>query len=175
MKLSLKPVFIAWSTLLAQLPLHLFLTAWFGGFVGGMFKSFGYKYISMPFNPFIFFGSLMFLCFPLFVIITKKFNYAKTEYRFFDDRLEFEEGFFTINKKVIKYKDVKEITLRRGILQQVNKLGTIYLGTMATGSTNYYNPFSVLGFGNTAASGISIKDVSEPEIEFEKIQKIIES
>lgn len=175
MKLSLRPVFIAWTTLLAHLPLHVFLTLWTGGFVGGIFKTFGERYVSLPFNSYILFGSIMFVGFPLFIFVTKKFNYEKTEYKFFEDRLEFEEGFFTINKKVIKYKDVKELTLRRGILQRVNKLGTIYLGTMVTGSVSYYNPFAALGFGNTAASGISIKDVNDPEVEFEKIQRIIEA
>ena len=27
-------------------------------------------------------------------------NYGRTEYRFYPDRLEFDEGFFTVNRKV---------------------------------------------------------------------------
>jgi hypothetical protein len=41
MKFSLKPVFIGWITLLAQLPLQLFFTLWCGGFFGGLARSFG--------------------------------------------------------------------------------------------------------------------------------------
>ncbi len=140
-----------------------------------MFQAFIGKYNSLPVSPFILIGGLTFILFPLVVFIVKKLNYEKTEYKFFDDRLEFEEGFFTINKKVIKFQDVKEVTLRRGVLQRVNGLGTIYLATLATGASPYSNPFSALGFGNTSASGISVKDVTDPEKEYEKIREIIES
>ena len=109
------------------------------------------------------------------VVISKKFNYQKTEYRFFEDRLEFEEGFFTINKKVIRYKDIKEVTLRRGVLQRANNLGTVYLATMATGAGNAVNPFSALGFSSTSASGISVRDIENPETEFEKIRALVDN
>ena len=49
---------------------------------------------------------LLFFGIPLFFYIVKKPNYERTEYKFFDDRLEFEEGFFSLNKKVIKLRDV---------------------------------------------------------------------
>jgi len=56
-------------------------------------------------------------------------NYARAEYRFFDDHLELEEGFFSVNKKEIRYSDVKEITLHKGFFQRMCGLGTIYLAT----------------------------------------------
>jgi membrane protein YdbS with pleckstrin-like domain len=71
--------------------------------------------------------------------VGKKLNYARTEYRFHEDRLEFEEGFFNINKKVIKYKNVSEVTLHKGLLQRIYGLGTIYLATLATGSGPWNN------------------------------------
>jgi membrane protein YdbS with pleckstrin-like domain len=86
----------------------------------------------------------------------KKLNYSRTEYRFFADRLEFEEGFFSINKKVIKFRDVKEVTLRKGFLQRFYDLGTIYLATLATGSSPNIRPFNALDFGNVSGSGISV-------------------
>ena len=61
---------------------------------------------------------------PAIAYFGKKLNYSRTEYRFFHNRLEFEEGFFSINKKVIKYRDVKEVTLRKGIFQRIYGLGT---------------------------------------------------
>src|SRR5690606_1993976 len=96
---------------------------------------------------------------PLIVYIGKRFNYQRAEYKVFDDRLEFEEGFLTINKKTVRFKDVREVSLRRGILQRAAGLGSIYLATQATGLLNFANPFAVFGFGNTSASGINIRDV----------------
>jgi uncharacterized membrane protein YdbT with pleckstrin-like domain len=107
--------------------------------------------------------------------LVKKLNYAKTEYKFFEDRLEFEEGFFTINKKAIRYKDVKEVTLRKGIFQRIYGLGTIYLATLATGSSSYNNIFSAVGLGNVSASGVGVRDVSDPDQTYEKIKKLVEA
>ena len=122
MKFSLKPVFIGWITLLQQLPLQLFFTVWCGGFFGGMGKSLGILPMESQ-APFVFFGALAFFGVPLVAYIGKKLNYARTEYSFSDDQLDFEEGFFTISKKLIKYKDIKEVTLRKGILQKSTAWG----------------------------------------------------
>jgi membrane protein YdbS with pleckstrin-like domain len=174
MKFSLKPVFIGWITLLTQLPFQLFFTLWCGAFFGGMARSFGIVAADSQ-TPFIVFGALAFFGIPLVVYIGKKLNYTRTEYKFFDDQLEFEEGFFTINKKVMKYKDVKEVTLRKGMLQRIYGLGTIYLATLATGSTTSFNPFYALGFGNVSASGVGVRDVANPDEAYEKIKGLVES
>jgi uncharacterized membrane protein YdbT with pleckstrin-like domain len=55
----------------------------------------------------------------------KKLNYARSEYKFFDDRLEFVEGFFSLSKRVIRLKDIKEVTLRKGLFQRQYGLGSI--------------------------------------------------
>jgi hypothetical protein len=94
MKFSLKPVFIGWITLLVQLPLQLFFTVWCGGFFGGMGKSLGI-FAGDSQAPFIFFGALAFFGVPLVAYIGKKLNYARTEYSFSGDQIDFEEGFFT--------------------------------------------------------------------------------
>ena len=44
---------------------------------------------------FILFGGLALFGLPLVTYIGKKLNYGQTAYNFSDDRLEFEEGFFT--------------------------------------------------------------------------------
>jgi uncharacterized membrane protein YdbT with pleckstrin-like domain len=126
-------------------------------------------------TPFILFGALAFFGIPLAAYIGKKLNYARTEYNFLDDQLEFEEGFFTINKKLIKYKNVKEVTLRKGILQRIYGLGTIYMATLATGSTTSFNPFYALGFGNVSASGVGVRDIPNPDDAYEKIKGMVET
>jgi membrane protein YdbS with pleckstrin-like domain len=174
MKFSLKPVFIGWITLLVQLPFQLFFTVWCAMFFGGLGTNFGILPKNSP-MPFIALGSLAFFGIPLVAYIGKKLNYARTVYNFLEDQLEFEEGFFTINKKLIKYKDVKEVTLRKGMLQRIYGLGTIYMATLATGSTTSFNPFYALGFGNVSASGVGVRDIANPDDAYEKIKALVDS
>jgi len=153
-----RPVFVGWITLLLQLPKQLFLTLWAGGFFGGLTSSLPLLSAD-PGRPS---SSLAaFFGIPAIAYFGKKLNYSRTEYRFFHNRLEFEEGFFSINKKVIKYRDVKEVTLRKGIFQRIYGLGTIYLATLATGSSGTANPFVALSFGNVSASGVYVRDMWE--------------
>lgn len=175
---SVRPVFIGWIALLIQLPLQLFLTVWAALFFGGMSQGmFGRGSVL----PFIVFGAAGFLAAPAVAYLGKKLNYSRTEYRFFDDRLEFEEGFFSINEKVIRYCDVKEVTLHKGFLQRIYGLGTIYLATLATGTspwgsgTGGFNPFNALGFGNVSASGVSVRDVENPDRVFQQIRAAVDA
>jgi len=50
------------------------------------------------------FGGLAFFGIPLVSYFGKKLNYSRTVYAFYPDRLEFEEGFFAINRKVIRFR-----------------------------------------------------------------------
>ncbi len=157
-----------------QLPLQLFFTIWAAGFLGGTTQSF------LPFArqtraSYIFFGALAFFGIPIVAYFGKKLNYSRTEYRFFADRLEFEEGFFSINKKVIDFRNVKEVTLRKGIFQRLYGLGTIYLATLATGSTPRANAFVTLGFGNVSASGINVRDIRQPDEMYERIRAMVDA
>jgi hypothetical protein len=120
-------------------------------------------------------GAIAFFGIPIVADVGKKLNYSRTEYRFYADRLEFDEGFFSINKKVIKFRDVKETTLRKGILQRTYDLGSVYLATLATGSARNSNPFLALGFGNVSASGVIVRDISDPDATFEKIRQLVDA
>ncbi len=171
---SVRPVFIGWITFLIQLPLQLFFTVWAGGFFGGMLQAAG-LFPRGSRVPFIVFGALAFFGIPVVAYLGKKLNYGRTEYRFFTDHLEFEEGFFSINKKVIMFRDIKEVTLRKGVFQRIYGLGTIYLATLATGSTGSFNPFLALGFGNVSASGINVRDIADPDEAFDKIRSLVDA
>ena len=180
MNFSLKPVFIGWITLLVQLPLQLFLTFWaalfFGGITSALFIGFPDDFDASTFftsPPFAFFGALAFFGVPFVAYFGKKMNYARAEYRFFDAHLELEEGFFSVNKKEIRYSDVKEITLHKGFFQRMCGLGTIYLATLATGSSPESNAFSTLGFGNVSASVVGIRDIRDPDREYERIRAVV--
>ncbi|HEY1709422.1 MAG TPA: PH domain-containing protein [Rhizomicrobium sp.] len=171
MNYSLRPVFIGWIVLVTQLPLQLFFTIWCGGFFGGMTS----ELLPHSSLPFLFFGALAFVGFPTVIYVGKKLNYSRTIYKFYDDRLEFEEGFFTLNKKVIRYRDVKEITLHKGLFQRIYGLGSIYLATLATGSSRSNNLFAALGFGNVSSSGVTVRDVANPDEAYDKIRRLADA
>lgn len=180
MTFSIKPVFVGWAILLAQLPLQLFLTLWSALFLGGL-ASVALSWFAdgledgpnFTFVTFAQFGLLAFIIIPAVFYFGRKLNYARTEYRFFEDRLEYEEGFLAINKKVIRYTDVKEVSLRMGVLQRMCGLGSIYLATIATGGPTTTNPFSALNLSSSSASGIVIRDIANPEREYERIRNLV--
>jgi membrane protein YdbS with pleckstrin-like domain len=169
---SLRPVFIGWIAFLVQLPFQLFFTVWSGGFFGGMLGSLAGMHGRAPF---VFFGALGFIAVPIVAYFGKKLNCARTEYNLFSDRLEFEEGFFSINRKVIKFRDVEEITLRKGPLQRIYGLGTVYIATLATGISSSYNPFGAIGFGNVSASGVSVRDIPNPDDAYDRVKKLFDA
>jgi uncharacterized membrane protein YdbT with pleckstrin-like domain len=178
MEFSLKPVFIGWTTLLAQLPLQLFFTVFFAFFFGlpitALLSGGDFEPEDIFMGPaFLLVGTLVFFGVPLLICVGKKLNYERTEYRFHKDHLEFEEGFLAIRKKEIRYADVKEITLRKGVLQRPCGLGTIYLATMATGSSSDSQPFSAINIGSVSSSGISVRDIRDPDAAYEKIRRIV--
>jgi uncharacterized membrane protein YdbT with pleckstrin-like domain len=177
MEFSLKPVFVGWTTLLAQLPLQLFLTVFstffFGLITTAILTEGDFEPADIVMGPGMLFGALAFFGVPLAICLGKKLNYARTEYRFYKDHLEFDEGFLAIRKKEIRYADVKEITLRRGVLQRPYGLGTIYLATMATGSSSDSQPFSAISIGSVSASGVSVRDIRDPEAAYENIRRIV--
>ncbi len=167
-----RPVFVGWIALLVQLPLQLFLTIWAGLFFGGMSTS---VFHDLGNIPFAIFSSLAFFGVPLISYFGKRLNYSRATYTFFEDRLEFEEGYFSRNKKIIRYRDILEVTLRKGVLQRTCNLGTIYLATLATGSGPRANPFYSLGFGNISASGVGVRDIRDPDPAFDKIRTLIDA
>ena len=80
----------------------------------------------------------------------------------------------TIHRKVIKLTELKEVTLRKGILQRLHGLGTIHFITSAIGAPSYTNPFAALGFGNVSASSINVCDISNPDGTDERIRTLVE-
>ena len=173
MRLSFKPTFICLNTLLIQIPLQLFFTLWSGGFLGGLATSTGLfpKGSNLPFELF---GGAAFIGIPLVIYTVKKLSYHQTTYDFYDDRLEFKVGYFTLNKKSVKFKDVKEVTLEVGIFQRFYGLGTIYIATPATGSIWHWSLFSAAGLGTVSAKGIIMRDITNPDEAYLKIKELID-
>ena len=109
------------------------MTVWAGGFCGG-FSSLGLRFISkalhinaLPVSPFIFWGAAAFFGIPLVGYFGKRASYAKAEYRFYHDRLEYYEGFLNMQHRTVPYRNVFEVDLRKGPVQQQYNLGTLIL------------------------------------------------
>lgn len=159
-----RPVFIPWVTIASVLPIQLFMTVWAGGFFG-VFGMFGLAALGLnppPWFTFVFFGALAFFGIPFITYYAGKKTYAQTEYKFYPDRLEYSEGFWTAENKTIKYKNVTETNLRKGIIQKKYGLGTIILSTPATGIQE-----------GRAQSGIRISDIENTEEIYNKVQELI--
>ena len=167
---SLRPLFVGWATLTALLPFALFFALWFGILFRNLFSGEGRVPPSHLLAP----GGLTFLLVLGLGYVAKKLNYSRTEYRFYDDRLEFDEGFFALNRKTIDYRDVREITLHKGFVQRTCGLGTIYLGTITTGTSSpNLNPFLAFGFASASASGVALLDIPHPDYAFEKTRQLV--
>ncbi len=167
-----RPRFVPWLALVVQSPIQLFLSVWFGGFFGVISKNvLGFAGPSSQ----VIFGVAAFLAIPCVTVLGKKLNYARTEYSFFDDHLEVVEGFFSRQMKSVAYRDVREVTLTRGLLQRLCGLGSMYLGTLATGSRAQFNPFDALGFENVSASGVTVRDIPDPDGAYAQIRKRIDA
>ncbi|MBU1045326.1 MAG: zinc-ribbon domain-containing protein [Candidatus Omnitrophica bacterium] len=163
--LVLKPVFIGWVTALSVLPLQLFFTVWGAGFFGG-FGLFAVKALKLAlpvWSTFVFFGCLFFFGIPLTAYMAKKKSYEKTEYRFFKYKLDYFEGFFTVQEKSIDYCNIVEVNLIKGPFQRKYGLGTILLSTPAAGFSS-----------RSAMSGIRMTDIKNPDKVYNQIKGFIE-
>ncbi len=162
--LKIKPNFIPVLSLVRVIPIQVFFTIWSALFFGNIsiiaLKAIHVEIINI--YIYCFYGGLTFLGLPLVTYVNKKNSYLKTEYLFYKDHLEYYEGFFTLEKKTIKYEKVIEVSLKRGILQKQYNLGTIVLSIPTTNIRN----------GRTN-SGIKVLDIKDSEKIYEKVIEII--
>ena len=158
-QIAARPVFNKTLSFLACLPLGIFLAVWgagFGGIAFGMVIAF--LNLEVPYwVPPVISGCLVGLGIPMLNYTAKKRTYAQTEYLFFKDRLEYAEGFWTAEKKTIRYDRISETSMSRGVIQKKYGVGTIVLSTA----------------GGKAGSGIKIHDIEDPEAAYEIVQKLI--
>lgn len=162
--LVLKPRFIPWVTMVSILPFQIFFTLWGGMFFGG-FGMFAVKALRLDLPAwftFVFFGCLFFFGLPILAYTAKKNTYTKTEYRFFRDRLDYYEGFYTVEEKTISYRNITEVNLSKGVIQKSYGLGTIVLSTPATGYES-----------GTSRSGIRVADIENPDEVYRQVKELV--
>ncbi len=164
--LIVKPRFASLLSLISLLPLQFIFTIW-GATVFGIMGFFLAKYMEWEIHPWffaIFFGVLFFIFTPIVLLISKMNKYAKTEYRFYKNKLDYHEGIFSVDKRHISYDNIFDITLHRGSVQKAANLGTIIL--------------SVAGLGRNTAlmrGAIHLTDIEYPEVIYRRIRDIIDN
>ncbi len=162
--LTVRPFFSPLVTLIKQIPLQLLITAW-GAAVFGIAGYFIIKYLDLDLYPWFFailFGCLFFFITPVVVLFRMTHRYAKTEYRFYKNRLEYSEGAFIVGDTSISYDGIIEINMIRGIFSRLFRLGTIVLSTAATGDIISHSRRNIL-----------IQDIEYPEVVYRKIRHLI--
>lgn len=87
-----------------------------------------------------------------------------TVYSFYKTKVEYHEGFLGRDTKTLKYSRILETELRRGLIQQYYKVGTIYLSTGGMAIS-----------GNTTGNGVLIKNIPSPDENYLSIKKLIDS
>ncbi len=168
-------------------PTLYFMTIWgtgfFGGILGGFLQNVDFikKFVlSLPFSEiinneaisFVFFGVLVFFLIfvvtPIFIFFYTKMMYKKTVYTIYKDKIEYVEGFLSIEKKSITLKRILEVHLRKGFIQKMFGLGSIHLEipNSASGGRNG-------SWWEAARNGIYLKDIENSDEIYQKMKKIV--
>jgi membrane protein YdbS with pleckstrin-like domain len=111
---------------------------------------------------FIFWGALAFFGVPILGYFGKRNKYAKSEYRFYRDRLEYISSTFNRQEKTIDYRSILEVDLKIGPVQKGYNLGTIVLSTPAS-----------IGMQNRTQGGIRITDIPDPEAAYQRVRELV--
>jgi len=90
-------------------------------------------------------------------------TFKETEYRFFKNKLEYFEGFSTLEQKIVKYSNVTEIYMRRSIVQKKYNLGTIIILT----------PMTAFKGNGALSNGVVLKNIENPAEIYKKIRKAV--
>lgn len=89
--------------------------------------------------------------------------YENMVYRFYPDRMEYIDGYFTRNKKMIRYRHVTEVDLTQNVLQRMYNVGSITLSTPSGAAAE-----------SGATGGISMPDVSNADRTYDRIRALVE-
>ncbi|MCX7678242.1 MAG: PH domain-containing protein [Spirochaetes bacterium] len=164
-QLIVKPLFSPLSVLISVIPVQIFFTLW-GTVVFGIVSFFLIDYFELTINPWIvaiIIGAIFFILTPAIATFLILQRYSRTEYRFYRDHLECEEGLFSTQHKIINLDNIIEVNLQQSFWDRLFNLGTIVLSTAAKGEKT-----------GSLRSGIRIVDIPQPKDAYRAIQRIID-
>jgi len=94
----------------------------------------------------------------------RRTSLAHIEYRIFPNRIEYFEGLFTVEQKTVKFVDVSEIYLRKGVLQKRFNLGSIFLMTKG---------FMLPMIGSRGSlGGMILRDIENPDAVYQRLKQL---
>jgi membrane protein YdbS with pleckstrin-like domain len=181
-----RPRFVLWTALVRQLPLQLFLTLWAGMFFGGMLSFFKLMVAIRPGQPVTadilsalfsgpaLMGTLFFLGVPAVTAGSKFLNYRNTRYALGDDYIDVEEGFWTAQRKRVLIEDLREVTVRRGVLQRMSGVGSVYLASRVQGGGWSWRGSPMLGATSMVGSGVMLMDLPDWAEVADRMQRRLE-
>ncbi|MFX0184359.1 MAG: PH domain-containing protein [Candidatus Hodarchaeota archaeon] len=166
----LKPKFLSFIALLKSLPLAIFLGL-FGGIgvlmvtliasgqptVGGTVDSTTTMMFTGGIFGFFILGVILYIWY-------RKTSINHIEYRIFPNRIEYFEGLFTVEQKTVKFEDVTEIYLRKGVLQKRYNLGSIFLMTKGL-------MIPMIG-ARGGLGGMILRDIEDPDAIYQQIKQL---
>ena len=96
-----------------------------------------------------------------FLMFMDRKNYEVTNYKIYNDRIEFEEGFINHKYTTIRMVDIKEIHLDQNFIQRKAEIGTIRFVTAANNSTT--------------STGVCFRDITNSMAVYAKVKQIHEN
>jgi hypothetical protein len=185
--ITYRPRFVFWTAFLRQLPLQLFLTLWSSLFFGGMLSAFRFLVVTASRNgtgpadivrallsgP-ASIGAIAFVAVPMITIGLKYLNYRNTLYTLDDRYVAVEEGFWTVQSKRILIEDVREVTLRRGLLQRASGVGSVYLASRVQGGSWGWRGSAMFGATSLFGSGVMLMDLPDWRKAYETMLKRVD-
>lgn len=156
----LKPVLVLWLVIARYLVVQINMTM-VGGAFGGVIIFFHQLYLGAPnvsWQPFFYSALFFFLAVPIVAIFIHKRTYDMTRYVFYPDHIEYYEGFWQVNRKIINYKSITEVDLKKSMVQRIYSLGSVHVLVPNLGGKY---------------SGIIIADIKHPEKVYQFLQKSI--
>lgn len=104
---------------------------------------------------------LLWLLLTGFLMFLDRKNYEVTNYKVYNDRIEFEEGFINHKYTTIRMVDIKEIHLDQNFIQRQAEVGTIRFVTAANNSTT--------------STGVCFRDITNSMAVYAKVKQIHEN
>ena len=166
----LKPKYLKFIALLKSIPIAVFLGL-FGG-IGALAVSLiasgqpttGGSVDSTTTMMFIVGGIGFLILGAILSIWYRKTSLDHIEYRIFPNRIEYFEGLFTVEQKTIKFVDVSEIYLRKGVLQKRYNLGSIFLMTKGL-------MIPMIGTRGSLG-GMILRDIENPDAIYQQLKQL---
>jgi hypothetical protein len=109
--------------------LQVFFLVWGTGFLGG-FSYIGLEEVglSIPAKPyFMVFGILWLLVIMKLTYLLKKYAHDETRYRFYANRLEYDDAMSARGRRRVQYSEIEDVELQQVTSQKKRGLGTIYI------------------------------------------------